>query len=67
MQGDSRTEEEIRRQIATEREQLASALADLREGISAKRSLAVLVLAGLAGLLALVVAVKVIRFSRGRR
>lgn len=67
MQGERRTEEEIRRDIATEREQLANALADLREGISAKRSLAVLVLAGLAGLLALVVAVKVIRFSRGRR
>lgn len=66
MQGDGRTEEEIRGEIATEREQLATALADLREGISAKRKLAVLVLAGLGALLALVVAVKVIRFSRGR-
>ncbi len=66
MQGDGRTEEEIRSEIATEREQLATALADLREGISAKRKLAVLVLAGLGALLALVVAVKVIRFSRGR-
>ncbi len=66
MQGDGRTEEEIRSEIATEREQLATALADLREGVSAKRNLAVLVLAGLGALLALVVAVKVIRFSRGR-
>jgi hypothetical protein len=66
VQGDGRTEEEIRGEIATEREQLATALADLREGISAKRKLAVLVLAGLGALLALVVAVKVIRFSRGR-
>jgi hypothetical protein len=67
VQGDGRTEEEIRREIATEREQLAGALADLREGISAKRSLAILVLAGLGAVLALVVAFKVIRFSRARR
>ena len=66
MQGDGRTEEEIRSEIATEREQLATALADLREGISAKRKLAVLVLAALGALLALAVAAKVIRFSRGR-
>jgi hypothetical protein len=67
VEGDRRTEEEIRREIATEREQLASALADLRQGITAKRRLAVLALAALAAMLAVVVAVKVIRFSRGGR
>ena len=67
MQGDSRTEEEIRREIATERQHLTDALADLREGIAAKRRPAGLALTGLAALLAVGVAVKVLRFSRGGR
>ncbi len=67
MQGDRRTEEEIRREIATEREQLAAALADLRESVAAKRRLAVLVLAGLAAVLAVAVAARMLRFFRGGR
>ena len=67
MQGDRRTEEEIRNEIATERQQLADALADLRKGIGAKRRPAVIALAGLAALLVVAVAVKVLRFSRGGR
>ena len=51
MQGDRRTEEEIRSEIATERQQLADALADLRKGVAAKRRPAVLALTGLAALL----------------
>ena len=48
MQGDPRTEEEIRSEIATERQQLADALADLRKSVAAKRRPAVFALAGLA-------------------
>ena len=65
MQVDRRTEEEIRSEIATERQQLADALADLRKGIAAKRRPAVLALAGLAVALAVAVAVRVLRFTRG--
>jgi hypothetical protein len=67
VQADRRTEEEIRREIATERQQLEDALADLRKSIAAKRRPAVLALAALATLLAVVVAVKLLRFSRGGR
>jgi hypothetical protein len=49
-----RTEEEIRREIAGEREQLVDALADLRAGVAAKRRAAAVVggalLTGLAAL-----------------
>lgn len=37
MPTERRTEEEIRREIAAEREQLAAALGDLRAGVEAKR------------------------------
>jgi hypothetical protein len=67
VQGDRRTEEEIRRDIATERQHLTDALADLREGVAAKRRPAGLALAGLAALLAVAVAVKVLRFLRRGR
>ena len=67
MQGERRTEEEIRRELAAERQELADALADLREGIAAKRRPAVLAFAGLAAVLTVAVAVRVLRFSRGGR
>ena len=67
MQGDRRTEEEIRSEIATERQQLADALADLRKGVAAKRRPAVLALTGLALVVTAAVAVRVVRFSRGGR
>lgn len=67
MQDERRTEEEIRRELAAERQQLADALADLREGIAAKRRPAVLALSGLAAGLAVAVAVRVLRFARGGR
>ncbi len=37
MPGERRSEQEIRREIAAEREQLADALAELRKGIDGKR------------------------------
>lgn len=37
MPSERRSEEELRREIATEREQLAAALADLRAGIDSSR------------------------------
>jgi hypothetical protein len=67
VQDEGRTEEEIRRELAAERQQLADALADLREGIAAKRRPAVLALAGLAAVLAVAVSVRVLRFARGGR
>ncbi len=65
MPGDRRTEEEIRREIATERDQLADALADLREGIDEKRRPAVAAAGALAAGLAAIAAVKVVRRFRG--
>jgi hypothetical protein len=62
---DHRTEEEIRREITTEREQLADALADLREGIDAKRRPAVVVGGVLAAALAAAVAIKIVRRLKG--
>jgi hypothetical protein len=67
VQDERRTEEEIRHELAAERQQLADALADLREGIAAKRRPAVLALAVLAAVLAVAVAVRVLRFARGGR
>lgn len=43
MPAERRTDQQIRLEIATEREQLASALADLRAGIDEKRKLAAVV------------------------
>ena len=66
MPGDRRTVEEIRREIATEREQLVDALADLREGIAAKCRLAAVVGAALAVGLAAATAVTVVRRLKGK-
>lgn len=65
MPGDRRTEKEIRREITTEREQLAEALADLREGIGEKRRLAAVVGGALAAGLAVAAAVTVVRRVKG--
>ncbi len=43
MPGERRSEQEIRREIASEREQLADAIADLRKGIDGKRRVAAVV------------------------
>ena len=57
MSGEARTDEAIRREIATEREQLIDALADLRAGIARKRRPAVIV----GGALAAVVVAGIVR------
>jgi signal transduction histidine kinase len=63
---DRRTEEEIRREITTEREHLREALADLRAGVDAKRRPAALVGGALAaGLAAAVVARMTRRLRNG--
>jgi hypothetical protein len=61
---DRRTEEAIRREITTERAQLADALADLRESVNAKRRPAAVVGGALAAGLTTAVAVKVLRLIR---
>lgn len=66
MPGDRRAEEEIRREIATERDELADALADLREGIYEKRRLAAVVGGALVAGLAATAAVKVVRRLKGK-
>jgi hypothetical protein len=60
-----RTEQEIRHELTTEREQLADALADLRKDIDAKRRPAAVVAGALGAALAAVATVKVLR-RRGR-
>ena len=66
MSGERRTEEEIRREIVGEREQLAEALADLRAGIDAKRRPAAVLGGVLATALAAALAVTVARRLTGR-
>lgn len=65
MPGERRTEEEIRRELTTEREELVDAFADLREGIYEKRRLAAAVGGALAAGLAAMAAMKVIRHLTG--
>ncbi len=65
MPGERRTEEEIRREIAAERDQLADALANLREGIDDKRRPAVAVVGALAAGIAAMAALKIVRRLRG--
>ncbi len=61
MAGDRRTEAEIRGEIASEREHLADALADLRASIAAKRRPAAVVVGVLAAAIVAVVALRVVR------
>ena len=65
MSSSRRTDEEIRREIATEREQLGDALADLRAGIDGKRRLAAIVGSALATGIAATAAVKLVRRFTG--
>lgn len=62
MPTDRRGEAEIRRDLATEREQLSAALADLRRGVAAKRRL--MAVAG--GTLAAAVAARALRRVAGK-
>jgi len=61
-----RTDEDIRSEITTEREELVDALADLREGIEKKRRLAVVAGTLIAAGLAAGTSVKTIRRLRGK-
>jgi len=65
VQAERRTIEEIRGEIASEREQLEHALVDLRRGIDRKRKPAVALGSLLAAGLATALAVKVARRIRG--
>ena len=67
MPGDRRTEAEIRREIAAEREQLADALADLRAGTGDKRRLAALAAGPLAAGLGLAALRRAVRRRGARR
>lgn len=64
MPSDGRTEEEIRREIASEREQLAEALADLRVGLGAKRRVAAAVAGTVAVGLAALTGLRLVRRLR---
>lgn len=64
MPAERRTDEQIRGEISTEREQLASAIADLREDIDAQRRTAEIAGAAVATALAAVAAFRVIRRFR---
>lgn len=64
MPADGRSEAQIRAEIAAEREQLAEALADLRQGLSGKRRIAALAGGAAATGLATAVALKLIRAFR---
>jgi hypothetical protein len=60
-----RTEEDIRREIAGEREQLLDAVADLRNGLAAKRRTATLAGGALVASIAAAAALRVARRLRG--
>ena len=64
MSAERRTELDIRRELATEREQLAAALADLRAGIAEKRRFAAVVGGALAAGVAAATALAVVRRLR---
>ena len=66
MPGDRRTEAEIRREIAAERERLAEALADLRASTGDKRRLAALAAGPVAAGLGLAVLRRAFRRRRAR-
>lgn len=66
MAHEPRTDEDIRSEITTEREELVDALADLREGIEKKRRLAVVAGTLIAAGLAAGTSVKTIRRLRGK-
>ena len=65
MPAERRSEEAIRREIASEREQLADAVKSLRAGIEAKRRPAALAGAALAAGVAVAAAFRVVRRIKG--
>ena len=65
MPGERRTQEEILTEIRAEREGLADALADLRQGVAAKRNTAAVVGGMITAGLTAVIAVKIARRLRG--
>lgn len=65
MATDKRTDEQIRTEIAAERQELVDALGDLRAGIAGKRRTATAVVGALAAAAATVTAVKLGRRLRG--
>lgn len=65
MAADPRTDQQIRSEISAEREQLVEALADLREGVRAKRNLAAAVAALTSVALATAASIKLVRRFRG--
>ena len=67
MAGDRRSDEEIRREIAAEREHLAAALADLRASTGDRRRLAALAAGPLAAGLGLAALRRAVRRRRSRR
>jgi hypothetical protein len=64
---DRRTEDEIRRDITSEREQLVGALGDLREGVDAKRRTAATVGGALGAMFFTAMAFKILRRVRSSR
>ena len=64
MPAEKRTEEDIRREIAGEREELVSAIADLRAGVAAKRKSATVVGGAVATGLAALLASRIVRRRR---
>jgi hypothetical protein len=62
---DPRTDQQIRSEISAEREQLVEALADLREGVRAKRNLAAAVAALTSVAVATAASIKLVRRFRG--
>lgn len=67
MPGERRTEAEIRNEITAEREHLADALGDLREGVDAKRRTAAAVGGALGAMFFTAVAFKILRRVRSSR
>lgn len=65
MAAEPRTDEQIRSEIAAEREQLAAALDDLRAGVRSKRRLATLAASLVAALFAVLASLRVRRRLRG--
>ncbi len=66
MPAERRSEEEIRRELAAEREQLTAALDDLRAGVDAKRTPAARAAKAAAAAVATIVAFRLARRLGGR-
>ena len=64
MPAEKRTEEDIRREIAGERDELVSAIADLRASVAAKRKSATVVGGAMATGLAALLASRIVRRRR---